>query len=98
MAASWPGEATRKAVAGAAHGAFPAWPAWTWPRWSAPDKSYAWHEGEWALGKGLPAGARAFHVVAYDFGVKRNILRMLVSRGCRVTVVPAQTSPPRCWR
>ena len=51
-----------------------------------------WQEGEWALGKGFSAQAKAeFKVVAYDFGVKRNILRMLVSRGCQVTVVPAQT-------
>jgi carbamoyl-phosphate synthase small subunit len=56
----------------------------------------AWTEGEWALGKGFetPEDGR-FHVVAYDFGVKRNILRMLVSRGCRVTVVPAQTPAER---
>jgi carbamoyl-phosphate synthase small subunit len=54
---------------------------------------YAWREGEWHLGTGYatPAGTR-FHVVAYDFGIKRNILRMLASRGCRVTVVPAQTT------
>lgn len=53
---------------------------------------YAWSEGVWALGTGhsTPTDPR-FHVVAYDFGVKRNILRMLASRGCRLTVVPAQT-------
>jgi carbamoyl-phosphate synthase small subunit len=57
------------------------------------DKPYGWVEGEWALGKGyVTPVATAFHVVAYDFGVKRNILRMLASRGCRLTVVPAQTS------
>jgi carbamoyl-phosphate synthase small subunit len=51
-----------------------------------------WTEGEWALGRGFGTQAAAHrHVVAYDFGVKRNILRMLASRGCRVTVVPAQT-------
>ncbi len=51
-----------------------------------------WTEGEWALGSGYVSQADArFHVVAYDFGVKRNILRMLASRGCRLTVVPAQT-------
>jgi carbamoyl-phosphate synthase small subunit len=51
-----------------------------------------WTETEWALGAGYGSLADAkFHVVAYDFGVKRNILRMLASRGCRVTVVPAQT-------
>ena len=38
-----------------------------------------------------------FHVVAYDFGVKKNILRMLASRGVKVTVVPARTRRPRCW-
>ena len=53
---------------------------------------HVWGEGEWALGKGFrPAPNPSFHVVAYDFGIKRNILRMLVSRGCKVTVVPAQT-------
>ena len=57
------------------------------------DKSYAWSEGEWALGKGyLTPESLRFHVVAYDFGVKRNILRMLAQRGCRVTVLPAQAS------
>ncbi len=65
-------------------------------------KSYAWTQTEWQLhnptlgGKAgyseqLAADAK-FHVVAYDFGVKYNILRMLAQRGCRVTVVPAQTS------
>ncbi len=58
---------------------------------SAP-QAYEWAEGEWALGRGyVPQGATRFHVVAYDFGVKRNILRMLTARGCRLTVVPAQT-------
>jgi carbamoyl-phosphate synthase small subunit len=56
------------------------------------EKPYPWSEGEWALGKGYVApSASKYHVVAYDFGVKRNILRMLASRGCRLTVVPAQT-------
>lgn len=54
---------------------------------------HPWLEGEWQLGKGFAAKADAkFKVVAFDFGVKRNILRMLASRGCDVTVVPAQTS------
>ena len=55
-------------------------------------KSYDWDEGLWELGKGYakPEQAR-FHVVAYDYGIKRNILRMLAARGCRLTVVPAQT-------
>jgi len=56
-------------------------------------EAYEWTEGEWALGKGFVTPAeQPFHVVAYDFGVKTNILRMLASRGCRLTVVPAQTS------
>ncbi len=56
---------------------------------------YAWRQGSWALGTGMPAACADddlhYHVVACDYGVKRNILRMLVDRGCRVTVVPAQT-------
>jgi carbamoyl-phosphate synthase small subunit len=56
-------------------------------------ESYDWTEGEWQLGQGfVKPETTPFHVVAYDFGVKRNILRMLASRGCRLTVVPAQTS------
>ena len=52
-----------------------------------------WTETEWTLGSGYGQQAQPrFHVVAYDFGVKSNILRMLASRGCRITVVPAQTS------
>ena len=56
-------------------------------------EAYQWTEGSWQLGKGhvTPDNAQ-FHVVAYDFGAKRNILRMLVDRGCKLTVVPAQTS------
>jgi carbamoyl-phosphate synthase small subunit len=57
------------------------------------DKSYLWNEAEWKLGTGYTAAnATRFKVVAYDYGVKRNILRMLASRGCALTVVPAQTS------
>jgi len=53
---------------------------------------YDWTETEWALGEGYGAQTSPrFHVLAYDFGVKHNILRMLASRGCRITVVPAQT-------
>ena len=54
---------------------------------------YATDETVWALGAGYgKRETERFHVVAYDFGVKRNILRMLAARGCRLTVVPAQTS------
>jgi len=57
------------------------------------ESSYSWNQGSWSLREGLPADSQElpYHVVAYDFGVKRNILRMLVDRGCRLTVVPAQT-------
>jgi len=54
---------------------------------------YSWTQREWELGVGYPEAEQTkFHVVAYDFGVKRNILRMLAERGCRITVVPAQTT------
>ncbi|MGE5339261.1 MAG: glutamine-hydrolyzing carbamoyl-phosphate synthase small subunit [Gemmatimonadota bacterium] len=53
---------------------------------------YEWNETAWTLGVGYGRLAEPKrHVVAYDFGVKRNILRLLAQRGCRVTVVPAQT-------
>jgi len=56
---------------------------------------YEWRQGSWSLEGGMPAAQDPAdlprHVVAYDFGVKRNILRMLADRGCRITVVPAQT-------
>lgn len=55
-------------------------------------ESYRWVDGSWQLGAGhsKPKDG-AFNVVAYDYGVKRNILRMLVDRGCKLTVVPAKT-------
>ncbi len=57
---------------------------------------YEWTDGEWSLKDGYAKGGAVnetarFHVVAFDYGVKRNILRMLAARGCRVTVLPAQT-------
>ncbi|KAA1190047.1 glutamine-hydrolyzing carbamoyl-phosphate synthase small subunit [Pseudohalioglobus sediminis] len=57
-------------------------------------ETYQWTQGSWEWDKGhldRSADDLPWHVVAYDFGVKRNILRMLVDRGCRLTVVPAQT-------
>ncbi|PCI63520.1 MAG: carbamoyl-phosphate synthase small subunit [Gammaproteobacteria bacterium] len=59
-------------------------------------EKYTWTAGSWQLGSGFSDFAHTpeklnFHVVAYDFGAKRNILRMLVDRGCKLTVVPAQT-------
>jgi len=58
------------------------------------DSGYEWRDSVWNLETNQPAeveGEPKFHVVAYDYGVKRNILRMLVERGCRVSVVPAKT-------
>lgn len=59
-------------------------------------EAYQWKQGSWTLESGLPEAKDdselPYHVVAYDFGAKRNILRMLVDRGCRLTVVPAETS------
>ena len=56
-------------------------------------EAYQWTESVWDLQQGHTEGTNLLkHVVAFDFGVKRNILRLLVSRGCRVTVVPAKTT------
>ena len=53
---------------------------------------YGWHEGRWELGRGyLPPPAPRFKVIAYDSGIKQNILRQLASVGCSVEVVPART-------
>ena len=56
-------------------------------------KPYSWTQREWELGMGYPQATHSrFHVVAYDYGVKSNILRKLAERGCRITVVPAKTT------
>ena len=56
-------------------------------------KPYAWEETTWALGRGHGRLEQPkFHVVAYDYGIKRNILRKLASRGCKLTVIPAQST------
>ncbi|WP_096619418.1 glutamine-hydrolyzing carbamoyl-phosphate synthase small subunit [Candidatus Enterovibrio altilux] len=59
-------------------------------------QAYEWKQGSWTLENGIPEAKDSstfpYHVVVYDLGVKRNILCMLVDRGCRLTVVPAQTS------
>ena len=56
-------------------------------------KAFQWTQGEWQLGKGyVEAKNPEFNIVAYDFGVKHNILRMLAERGCHIQVVPAKTS------
>jgi carbamoyl-phosphate synthase small subunit len=57
------------------------------------DQPYEWTQGEWGLADGYGEAAEPeFNVVAFDYGVKRNILRMLVARGCKVTVLPAQAT------
>jgi carbamoyl-phosphate synthase small subunit len=59
------------------------------------DTKYSWDEGTWQWGSGYCQGdvtKNRFHVVAYDFGVKKNILRLLVDQGCQLTIVPAQTT------
>jgi carbamoyl-phosphate synthase small subunit len=55
--------------------------------------AYTWQQGEWVLGKGfVTPEAQPYHVVAFDYGVKQNILRMLAARGCKITVLPAQAT------
>jgi carbamoyl-phosphate synthase small subunit len=67
-------------------------------------RPYEWAQGTWTLEDGMPSAPHPLeeklpiHVVAYDFGVKRNILRMLVDRGCRITVVPAKTPAEEVMR
>ena len=61
-------------------------------------RPYQWNEGSWRLARSdgtagfVTPTAQRFHVVAYDFGVKQNILRLIADRGCRISIVPAQTS------
>lgn len=82
-----------KKVALAAARAFPGLKGMDLAKEVTTSKTYDWNEGGWELGRGygIPATTR-FHVVAYDFGIKRNILRMLADRGCRITVVPASAT------
>jgi carbamoyl-phosphate synthase small subunit len=90
-----PGEAVTPAVierALNAARAFPGLAGMDLARVVSTAEAYPWQETAWQLGAGYGSQAAAsWHVVAYDFGVKYNILRLLASRGCRVTVVPAQT-------
>jgi carbamoyl-phosphate synthase small subunit len=63
------------------------------------NQPYEWTETPWTLGEGYGTCTEAkFHVLAYDFGVKRNILRLLAAKGCKVTVVPASTSAAEARR
>ena len=93
LLAGKPGEILDPAVAIDAAKKFPGLVGMDLAKVVSTTKSYSWTEGSWVLGKGhQPMGAARFHVVALDFGVKLNILRMLADRGCKVTVVPAQTT------
>ncbi|WP_100636980.1 glutamine-hydrolyzing carbamoyl-phosphate synthase small subunit [Marinomonas sp. ef1] len=86
------GESLDEAAAVAAAKAFPGLKGMDLAKEVTVEKAYEWTESTWDLVKGHSTPESFdFHVVAYDFGVKRNILRMLVERGCRLTVVPAKT-------
>lgn len=89
------GDDLNEAVALEAAKAFPGLQGLDLAKEVSTTESYSWNEGSWQLKPGaqvtLDADKACFKVVAYDFGVKRNILRMLVDRGCDVTVVPAKT-------
>ncbi len=91
------GEGIDEAAALAAARAFPGLAGMDLARDVTTGRAYRWTAGTWSLETGQGAERDwndtvfRFHVVAYDFGVKRNILRMLAERGCRITVVPAET-------
>ena len=89
------GERLDEAAALAAARAFPGLKGMDLAKEVTTHSAYQWLQGTWSLERGAPQPANPeqlpLHVVAYDFGIKRNILRMLVDRGCRITVVPAQT-------
>ena len=96
VAAGAPGETLDEAAAVEAARAFPGLAGMDLAKVVSATEPYAWREGSWTLGAGhtvdaSTAAARRFRVVAFDFGVKRNILRLLADRGCELTVVPAQT-------
>ncbi len=87
------GESPDVASATAAIGDFPGLKGMDLAKEVTTAESYQWTENSWSLEQGHRPGKNLTkHVVAYDFGIKRNILRLLVNRGCRVTVVPATTS------
>ncbi len=91
------GDGVDEPAALAAARAFPGLKGMDLAREVSTAEPYLWTAGTWTLDGGQPSPIPSedprlrFHVVAYDFGIKRNLLRMLVDRGCRVTVVPAQT-------
>jgi carbamoyl-phosphate synthase small subunit len=89
------GESIDEAAALAEARAFPGLKGMDLAQHASTQEAYPWTQGSWTLDGGLPeplkpvGGKLPYHVVAYDYGIKRNILRMLVDRGCHVTVVPA---------
>ncbi|ANG64943.1 carbamoyl phosphate synthase small subunit [Marinobacterium aestuarii] len=88
------GDSVDEAVALAEAKAFPGLKGMDLAKVVSTTEAYSWNSSTWTLGVGhvdKDPSEQPFHVVAYDYGVKRNILRMLVERGCRLTVVPAQT-------
>jgi len=91
LAGSKVGETLDEAKAIAEARAFPGLAGMDLAKVVSIDAAYPWQGAEWTLTGFAAAPAPRFKVVAYDFGVKRNILRMLAARGCDVTVVPAQT-------
>ncbi len=91
IAAAAPSEVLDESAAIAEARAFPGLAGMDLAKVVSVDSPYDWNEGEWSLKGYQSAPAAKFHVVAYDYGVKRNILRMLAARACKVTVVPAQT-------
>lgn len=91
------GDAIDEQMALAAARAFPGLKGMDLAKQVTTGRPYEWAQGTWSLEAGIPEAPHPIeenlplHVVACDYGIKRNILRMLVDRGCRVTVVPAQT-------
>jgi carbamoyl-phosphate synthase small subunit len=91
VAAAAPGDTLDEQAAVAAARGFPGLAGMDLARVVSTPEAYDWTEGTWRLGEGhRPMGARRFRVAAFDFGVKRNILRLLADRGCEVRVLPAQ--------
>lgn len=89
---------TDEAAAIAAARAFPGLAGMDLAQVVSVDSPYEWNEGTWTLKGYAAAPAAGYHVVAYDYGIKRNILRMLAARGCKVTVVPAKTPAAEVMR
>ncbi|HUK05276.1 MAG TPA: glutamine-hydrolyzing carbamoyl-phosphate synthase small subunit [Burkholderiales bacterium] len=90
IAAAEPGKDVDEAAALAEAGRFPGLAGMDLAKVVTVDRPYEWSAGRWRLGRGFEEKTEhRFRVVAYDYGIKRNILRLLVERGARVTVVPA---------